>query len=188
MKTIAVICALLVFAAGVAFFEKKPQESSTNFGGITFSEGNTSPTSTTSQPPTLPKIPGAHAYINDQYGFALYYPESLQVRERKESGNALTITFQNVPEAQGFQIYIVPYKGTQVSEEQFRKDAPSGVRSDLKAATIDGVSGAAFYGRDTLLGDTREIWFIRGGYLYEVTTLKPLDSWLQSILATWKFF
>lgn len=41
--------------------------------------------------------------------------------------------------------------------------------------------------KDAVLGDTREVWFIRNGYLYEVTTLKPLEGWLQDIVQTWKF-
>jgi hypothetical protein len=32
--------------------------------------------------------------------------------------------------------------------------------------------------QNSVMGDTREIWFIHGGFLYEVTTYKQLDSWL----------
>jgi hypothetical protein len=37
------------------------------------------------------------------------------------------------------------------------------------------------------MGASREIWFLRGGYLYEVTAPQPLDPWLLSIMQTWKF-
>jgi hypothetical protein len=37
------------------------------------------------------------------------------------------------------------------------------------------------------LGDTREIWFIRGGFLYEVATYKDQEAWLSEIMSTWKF-
>jgi hypothetical protein len=37
------------------------------------------------------------------------------------------------------------------------------------------------------MGDTREVWFIHGGFLYEVTTYKQLDSWLAPIMQTWQF-
>jgi hypothetical protein len=37
------------------------------------------------------------------------------------------------------------------------------------------------------MGDTREVWFIKGGFLYEVTTYKQLDTWLAQILQTWQF-
>ena len=28
---------------------------------------------------------------------------------------------------------------------------------------------------------------LNGGYLYEVTTYKPLDTWLADIMKTWQF-
>ena len=37
------------------------------------------------------------------------------------------------------------------------------------------------------MGDAREVWFIKNGFLYEVTTYKELDAWLASIMQTWKF-
>jgi hypothetical protein len=37
------------------------------------------------------------------------------------------------------------------------------------------------------IGDTREVWFIRGGFLYEVATYKELEPWLTEIMSTWKF-
>jgi hypothetical protein len=81
----------------------------------------------------------------------------------------------------------VPYAEPQVSEERFKQDEPSGARTNLNSITVDGATGAAFYSTDVALGETREIWFVHGGYLYEVTTLKPLDTWLARIMQTWKF-
>lgn len=130
---------------------------------------------------------GAQEYRSRGYGFSLFYPQELSGVEHDDGGGASTITFQNVEKAQGFQIFIVPYREAQVSEERFRQDVPSGVRQALTDITVDGVAGAAFDSTDTALGATREIWFVHGGYLYEVTTLKPLDSWLSGIIQTWKF-
>jgi hypothetical protein len=53
--------------------------------------------------------------------------------------------------------------------------------------TIDGVPATMFFGSNSIMGDTREIWFIHGGFLYEVTTYKQLDSWLTPIMQTWQF-
>ena len=44
-----------------------------------------------------------------------------------------------------------------------------------------------FYGSNSIMGDTREIWFISAALLYEVTTYKQLDTWLTPILQTWHF-
>jgi hypothetical protein len=57
----------------------------------------------------------------------------------------------------------------------------------LTAVIIDGVPATAFYGSNSVMGDTREIWFIHGRFLYEVTTTNQLDSWLVPIMQTWQF-
>lgn len=126
-------------------------------------------------------------YRNTAYHFSLLYPQELAVSEHPEGGNAITITFQDVEKAEGFQIFIVPYGEAQVSEERFRQDEPSGIRKNLTNIVIDGATGAAFYSTNLALGDTREVWFVHKGFLYEVTTLKPLEAWFRDILQTWKF-
>lgn len=146
-----------------------------------------------SSPATLPTPagrevpPGYKEYLSAQYRFSLLYPEFLAVAEHDEGGGASTLTFENADEAKGFQIFIVPFKGDQITEERFRDDIPSGVRTELKDITIDGATGAAFYSKDAILGDTAEIWFIRDGYLYEANTFKELGPWLGEVLQTWMF-
>ena len=130
---------------------------------------------------------GYKKYQNAKYGFSILYPETLAQKEIDEGGNASTITFQNPAEGKGFQIFVVPYSGGQISEERFRSDVPSGVRKNIEEVTVDGAKGAAFYSMDAFLGETREVWFIKNGYLFEVTTLKALEADLLEVLRTWKF-
>ena len=130
---------------------------------------------------------GYTEYYNPRYRFSLFYPDDLKVSEHDEGSGALTITFQNPDTAHGFQIFIVPYGASQVTEEQFKKDEPSGVREGQKNIAIDGTTGESFYSNNPSLGETAEVWFIHGGYLFEVTTLKPLAGWFSQIMATWKF-
>jgi hypothetical protein len=131
---------------------------------------------------------GMHEYHNTTYRLSLFYPETLGVKEFDEGEGAATIIFQNPEEGRGFQIFVVPFSGTQITAERFKKDIPSGVRKELKDITIDGATGASFYSTNAMLGDTAEVWFIHGNYLFEVTTLKSLDTWLAGIMQTWKFF
>jgi hypothetical protein len=37
------------------------------------------------------------------------------------------------------------------------------------------------------MGQTYEIWFIKSGFLYEVSTYKELKPGLNEILSTWRF-
>lgn len=135
-----------------------------------------------------PRTPpaGQLEYHNVQYGFSLFYPQKLSVKRYDDRG-ATTLVFQSVDPPEGFQVFVVPYSGTTVSAQRFAMDEPSGERVNPRYGTIDGANVATFYSTSQTLGDTYEVWFIHGGYLYEVTTLKPLDTWLQSIMQTWQF-
>ena len=99
----------------------------------------------------------------------------------------MTVIFENVEKGEGFQIFIIPYNESQVSEERFRQDIPSGIRKGLTDVTIDNAVGAAFYSEHEILGETREFWFIKNGWLYEITAPKSLDAWLSKIVATLEF-
>jgi hypothetical protein len=143
----------------------------------------------TSSAPVGPRTPpaGYTEYRDTTYHLSLFYPSELSLKTYDEGGGAATIDFQNVQKGEGFQIFIVPYSGMQVTAERFKEDEPSGVRNNPTYGLIDGASASSFYSTDASLGDTYEVWFIHGGYLYEVTTLKPLDAWLQNIMQTWLF-
>ena len=144
--------------------------------------------STTQEIVDIRKPPeGMLEYHNTTYHFSLFYPDHLSVNERLEGEGAITITFQNIQGGQGFQIFIIPYSKSQVDEERFKKDIPSGTRTDLVDVEVDGAVGASFYSMDSFLGETKEIWFVKNNFLYEVTTLKSLDNWLSQIIQTWEF-
>ncbi len=178
MKYVAVIGSVVVFAVLALFVfwrgeSAEPRTPVVQNGPI--AEG----------PREIPK--GSREYRNEKYRASFIYPEDLKVNEFDEGGGASTIIFQNAEKGRGFQIFVVPYKEAQVSEEQFKKDIPSGVRNNLEETVIDEVVGATFLSRDMVLGETREVWFIHGGYLFEITVPKALDEWLGTIMGTWKF-
>lgn len=131
--------------------------------------------------------PGWKEFRNSQYRFSILIPENLMpVFVPGEKGSA-TFIFEDEAGEQGFQMFIAQYLENQVSEERFRMDLPSGIRRDMKDITIDGALGASFFSEHEQLGETAEIWFVQHGYLYEVTTLKPLATWLSEIIQTWEF-
>lgn len=130
---------------------------------------------------------GYAEYRDERYRFAFFYPNNLSIKTYDEGGGASTFAFQNVADAEGFQLFVVPYRGTQVSMERFRQDEPSGVMRQPLGIAIDGATATSFYGTDAMLGDTAEIWFIQGGHLFEATAPKSQAQWLSNIMATWQF-
>ena len=126
-------------------------------------------------------------YSRKDYYFTLLFPANLDSTEYKEKGGALTVSFQDPDTNEGFQVYVTPYSKKQIDAAQFKLDEPSGVVKDQQDVLIDGARGTKFYGYNAALGDTREVWFIHNGFLYEVTTFKELDEWLNGIMQAWKF-
>lgn len=137
--------------------------------------------------------PGFKEFKTDRFHFSILYPDDLVLKEIGEGGYGATFTFTHPKGKSGFQIFVVPYSEPQVSEEQFEKDIPSGVRTDVKDIAVDvsakggGALGASFYSVDSSLGDTFEIWFVKDGFLYEVTTVREFESWLNEVMKSWKF-
>jgi hypothetical protein len=137
--------------------------------------------------PTYAAPSGYLPYSNAQFHFSLSYPRNLQVQEYKEAGGAFTVTFQDVVADQEFQVYVTPYSEPQITDSQFKMDELSGVKIDPSNVTVAGASGIEFFSNAPRLNDTREVWFIHGGLLYEVTTYKELDAWLKPIIGSWRF-
>jgi len=130
--------------------------------------------------------PGMSEYKNILFRFSILYPEDLRVREYL-GGSDTTIVFESTQGGKGFQIFIVPYASEQISEEQFKKDLPSGIVKDPADILIDGTKAVMFLSKNAMIGDTREVWFIKNGFLFEVVTYRDLDAWLSSIMQTWQW-
>jgi len=130
---------------------------------------------------------GWKEYINPFHKFSLLYPEGHALRAVSEPGGAATVVFEDIKNARGFQIFIVPHTEQQTTDERFLLDVSSGIRTRVVELQVDGASGASFNSRDAELGETYEVWFVHNGYMYEVSTLSPLQEYLDEILQTWDF-
>ena len=127
-------------------------------------------------------------YHNKQFGFSVSYPQDLPPKEyTTPDPNELTVAFQAEQGGEGFQIYIAPVDGNKITQERFLRDEASGVRKDPHDTAVDGVEALAFHGFDAAIGQTSEVWFIKDGFLYEVSSYKELEPWFTEILKTWRF-
>jgi hypothetical protein len=198
MKKVLLLFILIIGIALIyAYVQTRPHAvqtvTPTNVSDETSSDSSSTAPAAISQNDYVPPVPAASdpqgfdRYENVDYKFSLLYPNDLSVREYKESADSMSATFESPDGAKGFQIYVTKYVGTQITPERFKLDEPSGVRTDPTDVIIDGTRATMFWGNNALMGDTREVWFIHDGFLYEVTTYKDLDSWLGSIMQSWKF-
>ena len=135
--------------------------------------------------PTPP--PNTKTYRSDAYHFSLYYPDALSVSEQPGAGGSMVLLFQDQANGQGFEIFIVPYTEPKITQARFLMDEPSGVMNDPLNILVDGAAATEFLSTNPAMAASREIWFLHGGFLYEVTAPQPLDSWLLQIMQTWVF-
>jgi hypothetical protein len=183
---IIIVCFFSALVAG--FFILKNTSSGTSVSeGLTLKDASTTSLSFASSglSPVVPA--GYKEYRNTDYGFSVYYPPENSPQEFPDRDRAFTVLFQGAAGEPGFQIYVAPIKGTQITPERFSADEPSGVKQEPDDTVIDGVPAITFFGFDARLGKTREVWFIHNLLLFEVTTYKELDSWLSDIMKTWRF-
>lgn len=138
-------------------------------------------------PETVQITDKLRGYTNDDYRFSLHYPHDMLAREYAEQGGAMNVTFEHPETGYGFQVYVTPYAEDYVTQKQLQLDLTSGVMEDPVDIVIDNVRGTMFFSENSIMGATREVWFISNGFLYEVVTYKDLDEWLATIMATWQF-
>jgi hypothetical protein len=168
---------VIVALAGVGYFVFKNSSGPLNISQLQLS-GTASSTNVAQD---------TAVYSDPNFKFALSYPKDLEVHVYDEDDGSRTVTFEGASPGEGFQVYVTPYAETAITDAQFKKDDPSGVMQDSQDVSIGGVPAKVFTGHNDEMGDTREVWFIHNGYLYEVTTYKALDSWLTNIMESWKF-
>jgi hypothetical protein len=141
-----------------------------------------------------PQVPVASApddgtilYINDALGFSLHRPKDLIVTDAT-GARASTISFEEPGGGRWFQLFIVPYTGTTITDERLEEDlGGASVTDPTQIVLPGGIEATHFTSVEPELGTTTEVWFLHGGFLYEATTRAADDAWLASILSTWEF-
>lgn len=121
-------------------------------------------------------------YTHPELGLSLTYPSSLSVSQFNEGEGAYTILFQEEGERNGFQIFALPYTEQTISAERIKKDVPSGIiESPVEVVIGSGIQATVFSSVSPTIGDTKEVWFVHDGYLYEMTTYAHLESLLGEV-------
>jgi len=175
-----------VFSVSAYFYFNQSQSSLKTKTDL--SDTETSEKNSTKDPNAVPL--GYKRYDNAWNRFFLFYPEYLSVREYKEENGSFTITFEEKEGGggRGFQVFILPYEGKTIDKNRFSLDIPSGIIKEPVDIVINGsIPATVFWSTDQILGETREVWFIHKGFLYEITTFAEYDSWLAEIMTYWKF-
>ncbi|MBI2624580.1 hypothetical protein HYW67_03785 [Candidatus Parcubacteria bacterium] len=203
-KRPAVFIAVVLVLAGIFAFvslRRSPQPAAVSenpivkTGGADALAGGSDPTSRKSLESAGET--GALVYTHPKPYFSFRYPAGFTVTALPPDDNGETVLMRNPnDQKQEFQIRISEFdepfdpaqgKPGPITPERIRKDIPDMAIDTPQTVSVGGENALAFLSRDDSLGNTREVWFVSGGYLYQITAYAEMDDLLGKILQTWEF-
>jgi hypothetical protein len=129
-------------------------------------------------------------YTNDTYHFSVEMPAQFSAQE-EDDATSKTILLQD-ESGNGIQILVSPYDSSvkTLTADDIRASIPDlHIRDDQVLEIGDDYRGVAFKSdNEAFGGDSREVWFVFRGNLYQISTYARLDGLLKAMFATWKFF
>jgi hypothetical protein len=135
--------------------------------------------------PFLPQV-----YIDPRFGFSVHYPEALHVTRPPPGEHRAVLVFTGAAgEApDGFQITIDAFgERGPLLPELLQRVQPGKVMRNLQSLPVDTFTALALESEDPVIGPTYEVWWIRGGALYQVATALANADLLRRVLQTWRF-
>jgi uncharacterized protein YxeA len=188
-KIIIIIAVVVILLGGAIIFLKVNKNSSPQNEEIKFNENQSAAPEQTYTVTASKEDEKNNVYTDSQYKFSFQYPKDFTVTKFKEGEEGDTILIQQKDGKGGFQIFIAPFdEPGPLTKERILQDVPDMKITNAENRVLkNGVPALIFFSEETSLGKTREIWFIKNGYLYQVSTTAALDSLVAQIIGTWKF-
>ena len=133
---------------------------------------------------------GFDAYVHPELPFSFGYPKGMTYSEFKDETGAEILLFQGGGDAFQVSIRLFDEPGP-LTVARIRHDIPDLYIEEPQIALIGPgkeVSAFIFFSQDSAAGKTREVWYVHGGYLYQISAHDTFDPILARIMGTWKFF
>lgn len=131
----------------------------------------------------------SNTYNDPIYHFSLNYPAGLKVSTFPNADGAGDyVLIADNKTGIGMQIFISPFDepASALTADRIKKDAPSlAVINPQPLSGKELGSGISFLDGDDTKAN-RQVWFVAGGNLYQITAPKGFDATLGKILATMK--
>jgi len=127
-------------------------------------------------------------YVSPDYGFSFKYPKGFNATELSDDS---PLDQDLTGQVSGFQVYITPFDEAEpLTGARILQDLPPSEVIDPKDVLIGegkAINAVIFLSTNPSFGKTREVWFIREGFLYQVTTYEGQDNLIGPILETFRF-
>lgn len=125
-------------------------------------------------------------YVNNEHRFRVTMPVGFSAREVDGA-----VVIEN-GSGDGVQILMTPLGEDiqDLTEERIKADIPDLVISGSERVEVgEKHTGLAFKSDNQAFdGASREVWFVYGGMLYQISTYDRLDPLLRAMFGTWEFF
>jgi len=128
-----------------------------------------------------PYVDEAGRYIHKDPGFSFAAPDGDMPVSNNIGDGWEVVTAKN------FQISIYPHDEPAITPERIKLDVPDIVIENIQYATLDGAEALVFNSNEATIGETYEVWFVHGEYLYQAMTYAGKAEELNEVLNTWKF-
>lgn len=139
--------------------------------------------------------PKTRTYTNTKYGFSFKIPKNMLVSNFQEGRRGEVILIQSrgqggTDSAPWVQVFVLPFDETGlVDPERIHQDLSELKIQDPQYALIgkNQFKALIFWSQESSFGKTREVWFARNGYLFQITTSKAYERVLGEMLETISF-
>jgi len=129
----------------------------------------------------IPQYQYTETYVSADYRLSFRYPAGFDVSGFIGDNNYV-ILVQNLAEKISLQIVISKF--TECGTPQCLRKLTDMAMSDMAELMVAGVQGISFVGNNPNFGgSSREIWFTRSGYLYQMSTYEKFGAFAQGLAA-----
>jgi hypothetical protein len=128
-------------------------------------------------------------YFNNHYGFSFRYPLDFRISEFEDNGNFVALA-EGAGEKRSFQIFVIPWdeSASIITKERIKQDLPNMKISEPKTAVLsNNIRAFIFLSEASGVGDTREVWIVNNGFLYQITASIKIDAELSRIVGSMIF-
>lgn len=184
-KIIILIIIVLVLGVGGYYFAKS---------GVFSGGSGDKIMSSGAEPEAIAEIPSyqyTEEFVHPTYNFSFKYPADFTVTQIPEE-NGEVILIQNISTKIGVQIMVTAFEGGEdidLTADILRAEIPDlEIKDEQEVIIGSGRKGIAFVSdNEAFGGNSREVWFVFRGNLYQISTYAELDEFLKGIFGTWKF-
>lgn len=121
--------------------------------------------------------------------FEFHYPADMDLKQYNEKGQTLIFSLPN-DSTVGFQLVTSEYNGTpaEFTLAELERSLSPLVIADATAIRIGEGRGYSFSTNDPAFdGESREIWFVDGKSLYQMSTYPKNKDILDQVFSSWTF-